>query len=383
MNYKIFLDTNIYDASNYSFRNALFSVLKGMAQKNELQLRITSVVEGEVKKHIESNVKNAAKGLLEAVKNKSLAGFQKLPVYLDKLQIPAPNDWVKTALNEFEQLLSDCNAVRISSNGIDVEMIVEDYFQQNKPFEKAKPEEFKDAIIVAAIINDLQSITEDELYCVVSDDNGFRNALFEKVEKRMPKKKNCLKIFSKLAELTEYLCYLNDHTAYVKEYLQSGAADFVLEDSAQEIVNDAILDIEAASYGADEYEVLDIEQYKFVPYIIGIYEEKIAKVAVNVSCQVKIWYSYTDLDESYYDKEEHRYLWRKEVEKEEIYNLSFDMTLVLDVENCKPGMNPDDVEIAFEEYLDMPSNLDLFENCLISSKIIADNSNGLSDESRT
>lgn len=32
MDYKVFLDTNIYDASNYSFHNALFGLLKEMAQ---------------------------------------------------------------------------------------------------------------------------------------------------------------------------------------------------------------------------------------------------------------------------------------------------------------------------------------------------------------
>lgn len=371
MDYKVFLDTNIYDASNYSFHNALFGLLKEMAQTGCLRLRINSVVEGEVKKHIETNVKKAAKDLLEAVKNRNLAGFQKLPVYMDKLQIPNPKEWVETALTEFEQLLNDCNVVRISSKGIDVETIIQDYFQQNKPFEQAKPDEFKDAIIVATVVNDLQTVGEDEIYCVVSCDKGFREALYEKTSQEQ---KKYLKVFSSLAELTDYLCYLNKHAAHIKSFLQSGKADYVLEDAAREIIYDAILDIETASYGIDDYEVIDIKEYKFIPYIISISEEKIAKVAVTVSCEILVWYEYTDPNESYFDREEHRYLWQKIVEKEDVYNLSFDMILSLDVQYCIPDMNQEEEEIIFEDYLDKPSNLSLYENCQLSSEIVSDES---------
>lgn len=51
MFYKAFLDTNIYDGSNYSFRNAAFTTLKSRAKNNELELQIDSIIRGEVEEH--------------------------------------------------------------------------------------------------------------------------------------------------------------------------------------------------------------------------------------------------------------------------------------------------------------------------------------------
>lgn len=108
MLYKVFLDTNIYDGANYSFHNALFLTLRNKAASDELELHINSVVEDEVKAHISRDVKRAAKELSQAISNRSLAGFRKLPPFQDKLSIPKPNEWVQTALDEFQYFLTDC-----------------------------------------------------------------------------------------------------------------------------------------------------------------------------------------------------------------------------------------------------------------------------------
>lgn len=92
MYYKVFLDTNIYDGANYSCHNAMFSMLKKMAESGDLQLKINSVVEGEVKKHIECDVKAAAKKLLESAKDRSLSSFRNIPSFQEHLMIPNPKD---------------------------------------------------------------------------------------------------------------------------------------------------------------------------------------------------------------------------------------------------------------------------------------------------
>lgn len=90
MYYKVFLDTNIYDGANYSFHNAMFSTLRKMAESGDLQLKINSVVEGEVKKYISRDVKAAAKKLLESVKDRSLSSFHNIPSFQEHLIIPNP-----------------------------------------------------------------------------------------------------------------------------------------------------------------------------------------------------------------------------------------------------------------------------------------------------
>lgn len=90
--YKVFLDINIYDGANYSFRNALFTALKNRFLSGKLELHINSVVEGEVRQHINSNIKKAAKELLEAVRNSVLSGFKNIPKFADKIQIENPKE---------------------------------------------------------------------------------------------------------------------------------------------------------------------------------------------------------------------------------------------------------------------------------------------------
>lgn len=135
MRYKVFLDSNVYDGANYSFRNALFTALKNRAQAGNLELQINSVVEGEVRQHINNNIKKAAKELLEAVRNPVLSGFKNIPGYADKIQIENPKEWAQKAVDEFELFLTECSVKRISTNGVDVERILADYFAnpQYKP----------------------------------------------------------------------------------------------------------------------------------------------------------------------------------------------------------------------------------------------------------
>ncbi len=57
--------------------------------------------------------------------------------------------------------------IYISVNGINVEAIMADYFGQKLPFEAKKPEEFKDAIAVASIIQEMDNLSEEELYAKV------------------------------------------------------------------------------------------------------------------------------------------------------------------------------------------------------------------------
>lgn len=52
----VFLDSNIYDAANYSFGNPQFSKLSELIYQDHVTLLINSVVEGEVKKHIKERM---------------------------------------------------------------------------------------------------------------------------------------------------------------------------------------------------------------------------------------------------------------------------------------------------------------------------------------
>ena len=320
MYYKVFLDTNIYDGANYSFHNAMFSLLRKMTEDGALQLKINSVVEGEVKKHIGRDVKVAAKKLLEAVKDRSLSSFRNIPSFQDYLMIPNPKDWVQKAEEEFEEFLISCNCDRISINGIDVEKIMENYFNQKWPFEAAKTDEFKDAFIVASIIKDIigtedvLGITEDQTYCVISNDKGFRAALEQGTVGIED-----VRIFPGLKEFTDYLAEKDNYAQHIKAFIESGNADDEIQEAVKEAINSADISVESLFWDIEELDILDIDEIEYTPYIISVYDEGIAKVSFAVTCKVTVYYKYTDENESYYDKEDQCYLWQKIVELEEEY----------------------------------------------------------------
>lgn len=108
--------------------------------------------------------------------NPKLAGFKNISGFKELLQVPDPGEWAEKTKEEFEKLLLECQCRRISVNGINVEAIMADYFGQKLPFEAKKPEEFKDAIAVASIIQEMDNLSEEELYVVISNDTGLQRS---------------------------------------------------------------------------------------------------------------------------------------------------------------------------------------------------------------
>ena len=362
MHYKVFIDTNIYDGANYSFQNAAFSAIRSRVKNKELELHINSVVEGEVKKHIVRDVKKASKELLGAVKNPKLAGFKNISGFKELLQVPDPGEWAEKTKEEFEKLLLECQCRRISVNGINVEAIMADYFGQKLPFEAKKPEEFKDAIAVASIIQEMDNLSEEELYVVISNDMGFREAVKEKAKE--PKN---LIVYDSLNSFVEFLAMTDDLAANLKLFFDNGGAEKEIIEAVKEVVDNAEIEIERQEFVCiDDLEVVSIDNIQYEVSVLDV-ECGIATVSVNVNCIVKVWYDFTDENQSYWDKEEQGYLWQTVVELEDTYSLDFDMELSFDVSDWLPSVE-DHQKVILKECVDFPTKIVLEEHCLIETE---------------
>lgn len=395
MHYRVFLDTNIYDASNYSFNNELFRQLRSYAVANDLTLVINSVIEGEVRSHIKRDVKEAAKELNKVITGRRFAGFRNLNGFSQLLEKREPAIWVETCLCGFDQLLSDCYVDRITVDGISVEKIMEDYFAQNPPFDIKKPDEFKDAIAVASLLNDInikvaqaeEDSSDDLLYCVVSADKGFskavRNGLLEQEEN--------VCFFDSLKGFIDHTTMMNRQAAFLKAFLLSESGRDGLEETVRQAIDNAELNIylESGDY-VDDQDLIDVYDIECEPYILGIFTEdgkpSIAKVALDVKCKVKVWYKYTDEFNSYWDKEDQAYLWKTEAEMEGTYEIEFETVFSVDISDCRVPANwkPEgygfEVEaVEFCDYLDMPQGLELSGDNLVEEEVLA-KSEPFSDE---
>jgi len=108
MHYKVFLDTNIYDESSYSFRNERFNQLREYAALGVLELQINSIVEGEVTRHIIKKVGDKVRDLNKVITSRELKIFRSKEMFASQLEIKDRNLWINVALEEFARLLVCC-----------------------------------------------------------------------------------------------------------------------------------------------------------------------------------------------------------------------------------------------------------------------------------
>ena len=370
MHYKVYLDTNIYDTANYSFRNGLFTQLRNYAQNGDLELQINSVVKGEVSRHISQRIKKTARNLNQILSSQEFQLFRTIPEYENRMQTFSPSEWVDTALTEFENLLVDCKAEVITNNGIDVEGMVEDYFELRYPFEEAKKDEFPDAITVRAIaqeINRLSSgqkwfsdyigadkVADDLIYCIVSGDNGFCTAINQTVGNRPNED---VKLFSSLNELINFFTIQDEKAAELQEKLDNGYLKALIKTTIEEGVSGAAYNVDDLDGYVDDVSNLGTDNYSYNAFVVGLQEMSngttAARIYVDVQYDVRLEYSFLNATESYWDKEDHAYLWTVMTDKEAVFRAETSLLFMVSISS--------DGEVAFEDYIEMPTDIDLYD----------------------
>lgn len=314
MIYRVFLDTNIYDAANYSFHNAQFERLVSLAASGQLNIVINSVVEGEVRGHIRERVQKAVASLAKAAKESVFAGFRNASEFKDKLLVGTQEEWVEYSLSSFSTFLSSCALRRIPLNGIDIESVMDDYFQQKYPFEQRKPDEFKDAFVVKSLFLDMQEAWDQNSdliqYCIISSDKGFTAAIKEAINGKEIEDYTLL--FNSLIEFTDYLADMDKQMQFMLKYLQSDYGRDLLQDAVKEALETATYNIEEDNEIVDQ-ELVDVEILSTTPHVISLNNTAgtpdCLEAIIEGEANITVDYTYNDNNKSYYDKEEHAYIY--------------------------------------------------------------------------
>jgi hypothetical protein len=356
----VFLDSNIYDAANYSFGNPQFSKLSELIYQDHVTLLINSVVEGEVKKHIKERIKKAANEFNKLVSSREFASFRYEEEYADKIAKLEPNEMYTIPQKRFDEYLESCKAVSIPVNGINIEQVINDYVEGKYPFEASKPAEFKDAIIIQSLL-EYQKLNNEQKIYIVTNDKGFRAALNNK------ENHTCKDINEFLELVTESI---DDLVGKLNSYLINEEMISEIEAEIRSSINDTTYSMDLPY---DEFDVIDIENIKFDVAFIDIISSSEAKVIIDAEADIKIWFSYTDEDKSYFDKEDWEYLWKVEVEKEEVHRIAFELTLNIDIEKFSDDIAHEDLEVIVEGHEDGPSRIDLNEATFVSGEVVSDN----------
>lgn len=338
MIYRVFLDTNIYEAANYSFRNAQFTRLISLSKVGHLSIVVNPVIEGEVRSHIKEQVNQAVNELNATIKNRAFAGFRNIPEYKEKLTKNDATDWIRFALNEFSDFLSSCSVRRIPLNGIDIESVMNDYFQQNLPFEPKKPEEFKDAIAIKSLVLDMKKAWDDPdliQYCVISNDKGFTKAVTNAISGS--EIEDYTLIFCNLTEFTDYLAVMDKQMQFMLRYLQSSYGKDILHDVVKEALEGASYEIEDNGEIVDQ-EVVDVDILSIEPHAVSLTNTggtpNVLDTIIEGEADISVDYTFIDDDESFYDKETRSYLYVVSKSIAATHKIKFNISASFIVNEC-------------------------------------------------
>ncbi len=169
---KVFIDTQSFIKMGLNIHHPALERLRKLASERLIQYYITTVVEREVRSHIDVAITEA----LTAVKN-----FQRKARLLQRLEEPEivplfvdlESDDIKAkAQSVFSAFLDGCDSTCVDANGVAAEDIISSYFDRSPPFgDGKKKSEFPDAFS----LNSLLSAVGDEKIYIISEDGDHKS----------------------------------------------------------------------------------------------------------------------------------------------------------------------------------------------------------------
>lgn len=321
----VFIDSSIYIQRNFNFTDQLLGQIAKLSANNHIKLHISSIVIKEVNNKIDDRTKEA-KSALESLRKKGmiLRNIEQYDVVFNNETNMLVNSVVK---KQFDEFVKNSKALIIPLQTISVDRLVEDYFEMLPPFSNAKKAEFPDAINLLAIDNWCNSNSE-QMY-IISTDNDLKNYCNDNIHLHYL---NSINSFLNLVtssdeyrhnfvvNLTEK--YFDNIEENISENFEWHGFSLENEDGSVENINVLGVDLE------DEINIIELEE-----------DSATLQFEVRVAFEAEV--SYTDYENSIYDKEEGKYIFEKEIEKE----IETDVLVPVTVEVSFEISNEDKLEI--------------------------------------
>lgn len=176
----VFLDTNVFIGSRYDLNEeSLLSKLKKLVNNKKVIIYTSNIVLRETERHIKLDISYGIEELKRSKKaiSKKIAPTIVKNTYLGNIfESPCQKDIEEVALAKFKQFLDESKVVYLDNEGIDIDRILDDYFNGNAPFEnrEVKKYEFPDAFIISKL---KMEFDRNKPVWVISSDKGFKRAL--------------------------------------------------------------------------------------------------------------------------------------------------------------------------------------------------------------
>lgn len=171
------LDSNQYIQCSYNFLGGKLKNLKMYCNQGLVKLIITDIIIKEVKMHIKDDiiefVENRKRELNKARVLSSVKYIDEFDYIFQEIDIGNLNTTIE---QQFEEYINDKNVIIIDNDMINLNKVLDDYFNIKPPFEKTKKRnEFKDAFIINGLKNYCQK--KHIQVHIISSDIGFNKAI--------------------------------------------------------------------------------------------------------------------------------------------------------------------------------------------------------------
>lgn len=171
----VLIDTNIYEKAAVNFKSTSLAKIAQLCQASKIKLLYSAVIEEELKKHIQEDIRVLINKLCQAEKKGSAIAqhaLKEADIGFKSKQKELKKTLINNRISELSEYLNTLtNAHKLTFSDIDPEVIFKDYFEKKSPFEDGKKEEFPDAFILASLKKYCSNNLSDT--CVISNDMGW------------------------------------------------------------------------------------------------------------------------------------------------------------------------------------------------------------------
>lgn len=309
----LFIDSNLFIGAKYRFSDFQFRKLFNLMNRNSVKLLYSDIIRREVEQHIKIDLDKQI-GLY----NRAYDACHILDKYYGYKKVKV-NDSVSKVINEFNTFLTHRNAHQLDINTIDVNTLVNRYFEKIYPFTDKKPNEFKDAINILALQSFAENITEP-IY-ILSNDEGFCLGLDS----------NRFTIFSKFRPFFEAINSITDNEQAIYSYIEDIflSKDYRYVEFCKYIRKN--LDIYVEDDFGRNLSFLDVENFELKNLEIEkdsiLYDNDSKEANFDVEFDIAVAILYRDESNSIWDKEDGKYIYSEEIILREIHHCNIEMML--------------------------------------------------------
>lgn len=327
------IDTNIFDATKYDFsESSPLKLLEKYVQKGKVKVVLSNIVVKEAKKHMAKQTSKicgcARKLRTEVLKESSeyLVDYLGLNRLLEL--VTDKNALKEKSTERFEEFVKDTQAEILSTDLIDLDAIIDDYFEIRPPFEEGekKRKEFPDAFITYQI---RKRFGENEMVAIVSKDNGFKKAC-ETIPNHI--------FFDSLSHLYDTInkeeATYNETISIVEELqfrITSNLVEFIKNEENINVIG-LSYDKDGISSGFDysEFYLQSISNFSFRIHSVDEMSEKSSIVTLSCGAKISVDCYYEDYDNAVWDSEIKEYVFLDTIKLREEHNARFACRIELD-----------------------------------------------------